>query len=247
MQNARKHTIPAGSETSVSRATIFESFGNSIRDVVPVANLTERALLVAALSEAGEPPSPVRPLLVYRGDAPGLHKVEVCQEHTGSVWVPATGVLRFASKAAADSWGVSNAAFLSAGDECWVAAARYAWSGSAWVQGSRNVAHEPSGAAIVGVNIAGAINLPDGVQLKTGRHTFMTTVSFGNEYAPSVTFATPFPNGLLSLQLTQIQADGALARSPLVYDGASATGFRAFYPGGAATTKRSFTWLAVGY
>lgn len=130
--NARKHKIPAGSETSVSRATIFETFGNSIRDVVPVANVTERALVVAALTAAGEAPSVLRPLVVLRGDAPGLHRVEYTVD--GVTFVSTSGVLSFASKAAADSWGTANQGMLRAGDVARVGAVEYRWSGSRWQQ-----------------------------------------------------------------------------------------------------------------
>ena len=129
--NARKHQIPEGSETSVSRSTIFERFGNSIRDVVPVANVTERALLVSSLAAAGEAPTPQRPLVVLRADAPGLHRVEYTVD--GSTFIPSSGVLPFGSKAAADSFGVSNGGLLSVGDMALVGSAEYRWGGSAWL------------------------------------------------------------------------------------------------------------------
>jgi len=130
--NARKHQIPAGGDTSVSRATIFETFGNSIRDVVPVANVTERALLVSALASAGFAPSPSNPLVVYRADARGLHRLEYTAD--GAVWVSASGLLEFASKAEADSWGVSNASMLTVGDRASVGGVPYVWNGTGWAR-----------------------------------------------------------------------------------------------------------------
>lgn len=134
-QNSRKHKIPAGTDLTISRSTIFEAFGNSIRDVVPVANATERSQLVSALTSAGEGPSSARPLVVLRGDARGLHRVEWTTD--GSVWIPSTGRLTFASKADADSWGTSNGSYLTVGDVCQAGsgtnARRFRWSGSAWI------------------------------------------------------------------------------------------------------------------
>lgn len=246
MSNARKHVTPDGSDVSVSRATIFALFGQSINDVTPVANVTERDQVVADLVAVGSGPSSTRPLIVIRGDAPGLHRVEYTYD--GTAWIPVSGALRFASKSAADSFGTSYAGYLTAGDEGWAAGVRIVWSGTAWVWASQAVAHEPAGAAIAGVSIASStLALPSGVQMKTGRHTFVTSVAFGNEYAPALTFGSAFPNGLLSLVVTQIQNDGALAYANVAYDQASASGFRVMYPGGSANTKRAFTWIAIGY
>lgn len=132
--NARKHQIPADGDTSVTPETIFESFGNSIRDVVPVANTTDRDLLVTALTEAGEGPATGRPLVVHRADARGLHRIEYT---TGNVWVSASGVLQFASESDAASWATGNGALLTVGDRCQIGANEYKWSGSAWFKQPR--------------------------------------------------------------------------------------------------------------
>lgn len=129
--NARKQTIPAGSDTTISRDTIFKDFGNSIRDVVPVANTTERAQLVTDLTAEGEGPSGAKALVVHRADAPGLHRIE--STTNGTVWIPASGELIFADKAAADSWATSNSSFLTTGDVARAGGAKYTWSGTAWV------------------------------------------------------------------------------------------------------------------
>lgn len=128
--NARKHVIPTGTEASFSRATIFTTFGNSIRDVVPVANTTERTSVVSALNTAGQGPTSARPLVIYRHDAPGLHRLEYTVD--GTVFLPASGVLRFATKSAADTWATSNSGYLSVGDVCFVANVRHRWDGAAW-------------------------------------------------------------------------------------------------------------------
>ncbi|WP_217183364.1 hypothetical protein [Streptomyces sp. AC495_CC817] len=131
--NARKHTIPLGTEQSFTRLTIFEAFGLSIRDVVPVANLTERAQLVTDLTAKGQEPSATKPLLVHRADAPGLHRIEYTTSATGAVWLPASGTLFFASKPNADSFATANSGLLSIGDECQVGATKYLWTGTKWL------------------------------------------------------------------------------------------------------------------
>lgn len=128
--NARGHTIPLGTEASFNRTTIFNSFGNSIRDVVPVANTTARTQLITNLTNAGQGPTAARPVYVYRADAPRMHGIE-CTIN-GTVWTPASGVLSFASKGDADSWATSNGSYLTTGDLCRVGVREYRWSGSAW-------------------------------------------------------------------------------------------------------------------
>lgn len=127
--NNRRHIIPLGAEASFTRAVIFEQFGESIHDVVPVANVAARAQLVSDLiaDEAG--PSPANPLVVYRADAPGLHRLESTTD--GTVWVPASGVLRFGDLAAAQSWATANPSLLTLGDRCYVGGVEHAWTG-AW-------------------------------------------------------------------------------------------------------------------
>lgn len=91
--DARKHVAPAGGETP--RRQAINDLSLSINDVVPVANVTERAQLVADLTSAGAPPSSTRPLVVARADAfPGA-ALEVTQDGVtwyaigaGSAWAP---------------------------------------------------------------------------------------------------------------------------------------------------------------
>lgn len=128
--NKRGHVIPTGAETSVNRATIFETYGNSIRDVVPVASVTARTQLVSDLSGVGQAPSATKPLYVWRADAPGLHRIEATSD--GTVWVPASGVLQFASTGARDTWTTANGGLLTHGDVCWVGSASFVYWGSQW-------------------------------------------------------------------------------------------------------------------
>lgn len=125
--NARKQIIPAGGDASITRATIFSSFGNSLRDIVAVANTTERGQLVTDLTAAGQAPSATKPLYVHRADARGLHRIEYTVD--GSVWLPASGVLDFATLGAANSFGTANSALLTTSDICRIAGVEYQWQG----------------------------------------------------------------------------------------------------------------------
>lgn len=130
--NARKHTIPAGSDKSFNRATIFEAFGNSIHDVIPVTNATERAQLVSALSAKGAGPTASTPLIVIRADAPGMSRAEWSAD--GTTWIPLSGVLTFPNKTAADTFGASSGGLLATGDEAMIGGVRHRWSGTLWYQ-----------------------------------------------------------------------------------------------------------------
>lgn len=121
----KKHTTIAPGENP-TRAAIAAAI-LSINDVIGVADLTERAQLVSALNSAGIGPSATRPLVVFRANAPGLHKIESSVD--GTIFTPASGVLQFATKGDADTWGTSNASYLSTGDTCVAAGRTYTWSG----------------------------------------------------------------------------------------------------------------------
>lgn len=131
MANARKHDVPAGGDATVNRATIFETFGNSIHDIVPVANVTERTQLVSDLIDEGVGPSSSNPLYVDRADARALHRVERTED--GTLWLPVSGRLEFADLSARNSWTTSNSGLLSVRDRCIVGTIEYAWNGTAWV------------------------------------------------------------------------------------------------------------------
>jgi hypothetical protein len=176
MANARGHETPDGGDATVSRATIFEAFGNSIRDIPAVANTTARAQKVTDLTTAGEAPSSTKPLYVYRADAPGLHRIEVTQD--GSLWLPASGVLRFADLSARNSWTTSNSGLLSVRDRCVVGTSEYAWDGAAWVPEPKVRTFRVTGSTdangILAVTNPFAPATPTGVQLtphSTGSET----------------------------------------------------------------------------
>lgn len=121
----KKHSTIAAGENP-SRAAIAAAI-LSINDVIGVADLTERAQLVSALNGAGVGPAPSRPLVVFRANAPGLHKIESSVD--GVIFTPASGVPQFATKGDADGWGASNGAYLTTGDTCLVAGRSYTWAG----------------------------------------------------------------------------------------------------------------------
>lgn len=129
-KNLRGHTIPLPTEASFTIDAIFEAFGESIHDVIPVANSTARGQLVSDMVAKSKGPSASNPLVVHRADAPGLHRIEYTVD--GTVWVPASGLLRFVDKAAATSWATSNPGMLSPGDRAVVGGVDYVWAGTAW-------------------------------------------------------------------------------------------------------------------
>lgn len=108
--------------------------------------------------------------------------------------------------------------------------------------------HQSGGSAIPSVGVPTSPITP--VQrpiTKTGRDRFFTTVAFGNEYAPGVTFSTPFPTACLSVQVLQVHTDGAVSAANIAVDMVSAAGFRVLYPGGSSVTQRAYLWTARGY
>lgn len=131
-KNARKHEVPSGTDTTVSRATIFTTALESVRDIIPVAGLTERAQIVSGLTANSQGPAADRPLAVTRSDAPGLHRNELTLD--GSVWIPFSGTLFFGDDTARDSWTSSNVALLTSGDRCVSNTFPGVWNGTRWLQ-----------------------------------------------------------------------------------------------------------------
>jgi hypothetical protein len=75
--NARKHQVPAAGDAP-SRAGVVGPF-ETINDIVPVANSTDRANVATAVA-----PTASRPLYVHRADAPVGQELEVTTD--GSNW-----------------------------------------------------------------------------------------------------------------------------------------------------------------
>lgn len=82
--NARRHIVPAPGEPPRRRA--FDDLSLSINDVIPVANATARAQLVADLAAAGAPVSTTRPLYVHRADTGVTERTT-----NGTLWLRVAG------------------------------------------------------------------------------------------------------------------------------------------------------------
>ncbi|WP_295787519.1 hypothetical protein [uncultured Microbacterium sp.] len=128
--DAKKHNIPAPGEAP-TRAALALGF-LSINDVVPVANATEQAQLKSNLASTAYPIAATRPAVSIRSDAPALHAIEY--SGNGDVWLPASGVLHFASDAVRNAWTNANSALLTVGDHCISAGFDGVWNGSMWIQ-----------------------------------------------------------------------------------------------------------------
>lgn len=127
--DAKKHTTIAAGEVP-SRAALAAAL-LSIDDIIPVANATEATQVAVAVAATGQSLA-TNPVTVSRADARGLHRIEVTFDPAGLVWLPASGVLSFATKGAADTWGAANSAYLSVDDKCMVGAVAYYWNGTTW-------------------------------------------------------------------------------------------------------------------
>lgn len=129
--NLRKHEVPAGGDASIQRATIFETFGNSINDVVPVSGNTERAQVVTDLVAAGATIDSTHPVFFSNAANAGLHRTEVTFD--GSTFLPVSGVLEFSSVGARDTWTSANSSLLRNNDKCTVGTTEYVWVSGSWV------------------------------------------------------------------------------------------------------------------
>lgn len=235
MTNARKHVTPDGDDVSVTRATIFEQFGQSINDVVPVANTTERGQLVTDLVAAGVGPSSSRPLIVLRGDAPGLHRLEYTYD--GSVWIT-SGDLRFSTTATRDSWTTANPGLLTAGDQCIVGATTYVWSGTAWQNNTMFTAAMNS-------SLMGSPTIDSRLLVQFGSRVGITNGSS----VLATTFPTAFPNGLIAVVATP--SDASTSMKQAIVNAPSASGFevQCLSASGApiAATAVRYNWIAIGF
>lgn len=125
--DARLHS--AFSSTEHPDMAGLNAMSLSINDVMPASNATTQASQAATLSGAGVSFS-ATPLVTIRADAPGLHRIEY--SYDGSVFLPGSGTLHFASVSAMNTWTTANSALLTSGDVCNVAGALYTWTGTAW-------------------------------------------------------------------------------------------------------------------
>ena len=70
--NERGHTVPLPTGEAPTRASIFGTF-DTVNDVILVGDVTDRSTKVAGLSYT---PSPSRPVIVFRADAPAGRELE---------------------------------------------------------------------------------------------------------------------------------------------------------------------------
>lgn len=106
------------------------------------------------------------------------------------------------------------------------------------------------GSVVTGIGIpSAAVALPTGLIVKTGALTSTTTVAFGNEYFPSVAFATAFPTACLHVSITPLSGAPISSSSgnPIAIDNLSPSAFRALVPGSGSSFVRGFAWMALGY
>ncbi|MBW9118893.1 hypothetical protein JNB63_02175 [Microbacterium trichothecenolyticum] len=127
--DAKKHTSFGAGETP-SRAALVAAL-LSVNDIIPVANATEANTVAAAIAATGQNLA-TNPVVVSRANARGLHSIEISFD--GTVWRPASGLLEFADKTAADAWAVAHPSLLTTGDSCTAGGVEYRWSGTAWVK-----------------------------------------------------------------------------------------------------------------
>lgn len=173
--NVRKHIVPLGSEVSLTRQVIYTQFGESIHDVVPVANATERAQLVTDMNAKGKGPSAANPLVVHRADAPGLHRIESTVD--GSAWVPASGVLRFVDLASATAWATAYGGLLSQGDVAYIGGIEHVYTGTTW---------HPTRTFGLAVRTASPLTIAPGAYARYDASTYWVTT--GDGAAQGVTY-----------------------------------------------------------
>lgn len=73
--DARGHTVPDPATESPSYAGIFDAF-LSVKDPIPVANASARAVKLTELADAGIVPAPDNPVFFFRGDAGAGRELE---------------------------------------------------------------------------------------------------------------------------------------------------------------------------
>ena len=230
--------IPTGTEASFTRGAIFEQFGLSISDVVPVANVTDRAQVVADLTAKGRGPSSTRPLVVIRADAPGLRRIEYTYD--GTVWVPASGVTDFVTKGDADSFATAHAGLLTAMDRCVAGGVQYVWSGTAWLPESAWAPYTPSSSTI---NVGAGGSAVTQYRMSAGRVLVRARFQFaaGGTIVDSAKFALPMPRAALAHPYEQAPELATFHQPALI----RSTRIAVQADGGSTTVVRLGTGLPV--
>ena len=234
--NLRKHVTPLGSEVSLTREVIYTQFGESIHDVIPVANVTARGQLVTDMVAKGKGPSAANPLVVYRADAPGLHRIESTTD--GVAWVPSSSLPHFPDVAAATSFATANPGLLTVGDRCVAGSTTYVWSGSAWQNG---------GMAVAGITapLVGSGSVDSRLLVQFGSRAGVANASSNL----SLVFPQPFPNGVVMVMATPgdaLSSARQMSPSALTVAGCDMQCLNATGAGVGAVAVR-YNWIAIGF
>lgn len=89
------YRLPAGTD-NYALTNDLRLMMESANTIVPVANITARVNLVAALTTAGRAPTATDPLYVHRADAPLGFELEITKN--GSSWQPVNSISRTANQ-----------------------------------------------------------------------------------------------------------------------------------------------------
>lgn len=109
--DARRHEVPLPGNTP--RRAAFDDLSLSIGDIVYVANTTDRAQRIAALTAAGFGPSATRPIYVHRGDAPAGKELEYSTN--GTTWASVSAPIAVGRLERTVGLNVPNAAWTAVG------------------------------------------------------------------------------------------------------------------------------------
>jgi len=223
--DARKHlTIAPGEKPT--RAALAAAL-LSISDVVPVSGATEQTQVAQALQAAGVSLASA-PLVTARADASPMHRIEY--SYDGNVFLPASGVLHFATETAANSWASANSAYLTLGDRCFVGATAYVWQGGPkWRLAalSGNLRASPGGFSASTMTQVAVVGLPESAP--AGRYVVnVSSITAGASVGPHyqrVIFG--------GVELTNTSED-RMDQQPANVDVSRSDSLLTTHPGGAA-------------
>lgn len=94
----------------------------------------------------------------------------------------------------------------------------------------------------------GTVDLPGGLLIQTGWLVSGTSVAFGNEYFPVITFPFTFPNAILSIQGTLLSGSPVTkSTGSLNLDASNASTCRFVVSESPNPWVRALSWVAFGY
>lgn len=240
--DAKKHsTIAAGEKPT--RAAIAAGL-LSINDIIPVSGGTEANQVAAAVAALGQNLA-TNPVFVSRADARGLHRVEYTYD--GTTWLPASGVLSFASKGAADTWASANSTLLTFGDTAQLSNATLEWNGTKWIGGAPVAPtftgiYSSSGSVPVQVSIVGQRAYVKGVVVTGGGVNFV----LGTAYTLGAAGAIPAGFRPAETRTFACSANAtALAAVSFLADGSITMVLNTTFTGALALDLSTASWIAV--